>query len=109
MVNEVILLGNVGSDPKVGGNEESRNCSFSLATSERYTKNNGEVVERTEWHRIVAFGKLGEFVRNYVAKGKQVYVNGKMHTRSYKDENGIERFVTEVLANELKLGGKKQE
>ena len=108
MINEVTLLGNVGTDPKVSGNESSKNCTFSFATSEKYTKTNGDVVESKEWHRIVAFGRLAEFVSKHITKGKQLYIKGKIHTRSYKDEVGVERYVTEVIANDIKMLGKKE-
>lgn len=109
MLNKVTLLGNVGTDPKVGGNDASRNCTFSFATTEKYTKNNGDVVESTEWHRIVTFGRLADFVSRYVTKGKQMYIEGKIHTRSYKDDNNVEHYVTEIIANEIKLLGKKND
>lgn len=109
MVNKVYLLGNVGSDPKVGGTDANKNCSFNFATTERYTRTNGETVENTEWHRVVAFGKLADFISRYVSKGKQLFVEGKIHTRQYKDEYGQDKYVTEIIANDIKLCGKKSE
>jgi single-strand DNA-binding protein len=109
MVNRVTLLGNVGTDPKVSGNDTSKNCTFSFATTEKYTRNNGDVVESTEWHRIVTFGKLADFVSRFITKGKQLYIEGKVHTRSYKDDDNVERYVTEIIANDIKLCGKKSE
>jgi single-strand DNA-binding protein len=105
MVNKVVLLGNVGTEVKVHeGN--TKVASFALATTERYNRD-GQTVENTEWHKIISYGKLAEFVSNYVHKGKQMYVEGKIKTRSYEDENGVQRTITEIIANEIKLCGKK--
>ena len=106
MVNKVVLLGNVGSDVKF--HEGSvKVASFALATTERYNRD-GQTVENTEWHKIVSYGKLAEFVSNYVHKGKQLYVEGKIKTHSYEDDNGAKKIVTEIIANEIKLCGKKE-
>lgn len=107
MVNKVVLLGNVGREVTFSGDTNSR-CNFSIATSERYSRN-GETVEKTEWHRVVAFGKLAQFASNYVTTGKQVYVEGKLHSHSYTDKDGIDRVSVEIIADEIKLCGKKGE
>lgn len=108
MVNKVFLLGNVGTDPQVSGNETSKMVSFALATQERYRRNN-EISESTEWHKVVAFGNLATFASQYVAKGKQIFVEGKIHTRQYSDRDGVERTITEIVANDIKLCGKKEQ
>lgn len=109
MVNKVTLLGNVGHDPRTSNNTKDNNlvCSFTLATTERYTRD-GEKVENVEWHRVVSFGNLAKLVSNNVRKGKQVYVEGKIHTRSYIDEHNQEVRVTEIVASDIKLCGKKE-
>lgn len=107
MVNKVFLLGNVGTEPQLGGNDSSRMASFPLATSERFSRNN-EQQELTEWHRIVVYGNLASFVSQHIVKGMQIYIEGKLHTRLFKDRNGIERQVTEIVAKDIKLCGKKE-
>ena len=106
MVNKVILVGNVGSDVKVYEGT-TKVASFALATVERYNRD-GQTVENTEWHKIVTYGKLAEFVSNYVHKGKQMYVEGKIKTKSYEDENGVQKISTEIIAHDIKLCGKKE-
>lgn len=111
MVNKVIILGNVGKDvtsydtTNNGGNPR---CNFPVATTERYNRS-GEIVEKTEWHRVVAFGKLASFATNYVTSGKQVYVEGKLHTHNYTDKDGVAKTSVEIIADEIKLCGKKGE
>lgn len=107
MVNKVFLLGNVGAEPQVGGNDTSKMASFPLATSERFSRNN-EQKELTEWHRVVVYGNLASFASQYIVKGMQVYIEGKLHTRQFKDRNGVERQVTEIVAKDIKLCGKKE-
>lgn len=105
-INKVILLGNVGQDPKVtyydGG---SCVAQLSLATSERgYTLQNGtQIPDRTEWHNVVFRGKLAEVVDKYVHKGDKLYVEGKMRTRSYDDQSGIKRYVTEIFVDTMEM------
>jgi single-strand DNA-binding protein len=101
-VNRVILVGNLGKDPETrftqGGTAQ---CKFSLATSETYNNNAGERQERTEWHNIVVWGKQAETVGKYLAKGRQVYVEGRIQTRSYDDKEGKKRYITEINANRV--------
>lgn len=101
-VNKVILVGRLGNDPEVrmttGGQAVA---SFSVATNERWTGKNGEPEERTEWHRIVAWGRLAELCREYLQKGSQVYVEGRLQTREYEDKDRIKRRVTEINAREV--------
>ena len=105
-LNKVILIGNVGKDPTVkyfdSGNAVA---NFSVATSERgYTLSNGtEVPERTEWHNIVASRDRVQFVEKFVKKGSLVYVEGKIRTRNYDDQNGIKRFITEIYADRIEF------
>lgn len=105
-VNKVILLGNVGQEPKVTY-YEGGNCvaQFSLATSERgYTLPNGtQIPERTEWHNIVTRGRLAETVEQYVHKGDKLYVEGKIRTRTYDDQSGIQRYITEIFVDNMEM------
>jgi len=103
-INKVILIGHLGRAPEVrytqGG---SPVANFSLATNEYWTSNTGERQERTEWHKIVAWGKLAEFCQEYLQKGTYLYVEGKLQTRNYDDRDGVKRYVTEIKASELGL------
>lgn len=103
MVNKVILIGNVGKDPKVDlVGQGTKKATFSLATSERYKKQ-GEMVEETQWHNIVAWSALADFLDNYVKKGTKLYVEGKLQHRSYEDNEGNTKYVTEIIAREVKF------
>ncbi len=109
-VNKVILVGNVGKDPEVRHFEnDGAVANFPLATSERgYTTRSGqEIPERTEWHNIVVWRGLAKVVESYVKKGTQVYIEGKLRTRSYDDKDGIKRYMTEVYADNLQLLGRR--
>ena len=100
-VNKVILVGRLGADPEVRfTNSGMAVCNFRLATSESWSKE-GEKEERTEWHRIVAFGKLGEICGKWLAKGKQVYIEGRLQTREWEDRDGNRRWTTEIVAREM--------
>ena len=105
-VNKVILLGRLGADPEVrytsGGTAVAK---FNLATSETYKDKDGSKQEKTEWHRVVAFGKLGEICGEYLSKGKQVYVEGKLQTRSCEDKDGNKKYTTEVNVNNMVMLG----
>src|SRR3546814_20174960 len=106
-VNKVILIGNLGSDPEVrstGGGTTV--CSFSLATSESWTdKQSGEKQERTAWHRIKIFGRLGEIAGEYLKKGRQVYIKGSIRTDKFTGKDGVEKYFTDIIANEItKIG-----
>lgn len=110
MVNKVILVGNVGKDPEIRYFENEQSvANFSLATTERgyKTKDGKEVPDRTEWHNLVAWRGLAKVVENYVKKGSQIYVEGRLRTRSYDDANGVKRYVTEVVIESLNLLGRK--
>ena len=104
-VNKVIIVGNVGGDPEVrympNGNAVA---SFSVATSEAWKdKTTGEKQERTEWHRVVCFNRLGEIVGEYVRKGTKVYLEGSLRTRKWQDQQGQDRYTTEIVAAELQM------
>jgi single-strand DNA-binding protein len=105
-LNKVILIGNLGRDPEVrytSGGQAVAN--FTLATNEAWTNKQGQREERTEWHRIVAWGALGERAGEYLKKGKQVYIEGRLQTRKWTDREGQERTTTEVVAQQLFLLG----
>jgi single-strand DNA-binding protein len=107
-VNKVILIGNLGADPEIrtmpsGGMV----ANFNIATSERWTTKDGNKEEKTEWHRIVAFRKLAEICSEYLFKGKQVYVEGRLQTRKWEDREGNIRYTTEVVANQMVMLGRK--
>jgi single-strand DNA-binding protein len=108
-VNKVIIVGNIGRDPETrvlpSGDALT---NISIATSDRYKdKATGEMKETTEWHRITFFGKLAEIAGQYLKKGSQVYVEGKLRTRKYTDQAGVEKYSTEIIADSMQmLGGK---
>lgn len=108
-VNKVILVGNVGKDAEVRYLDNNvAVASFSLATSETYTAKSGEKVTSTEWHNIVAWRALGEFAGKYILKGRQIYVEGRIRTRSYDDKDGVKKYITEIFADSIQLLGKKE-
>ena len=106
MINKVILVGNLGGDPEIRYIDNSKAvANFSIATSERWKdKNTGEMQNRTEWHRIVAWRRLGEICGEYLSKGSQVYVEGKLQTRSW-EQDGVTRYTTEIIANTVQFLG----
>ena len=104
-VNKAIILGNVGNDPELkytaSGNAIA---NISIATSESWKdKQTGQKQEKTEWHKVSAFGRLAEIIGEYVKKGSKVYIEGKIQTRKWQDKNGEDRYTTEIVANELQL------
>jgi single-strand DNA-binding protein len=106
-INKVILIGNAGKDPEVRYLENNTPvCNFSLATNESYTNKSGERVTNTEWHNIVLWRGLAEVAQNHVKKGTQLYIEGKIRTRSY-DKDGTKRYVTEIVADTMQLLGKR--
>lgn len=110
-LNKVMLIGNLGRDPEVRHLESGTvNATFTLATSERYRdRTTGETKEQTEWHNIVCWRQLAEFSENYLKKGTQVFVEGKLRSRSYTDQNGNVRYVTEIVADSIQLLGRKSD
>jgi len=104
-VNKVIIIGNLGDDPKVAympnGNAVA---NITVATSESWKdKNTGEQVEKTEWHRVVFFRRLAEIVGEYLKKGSKIYIEGKLQTRKWQDKNGKDNWTTEIIANEMQM------
>lgn len=106
-VNKVILIGNLGKDPEVRFTNNGRAVArFPIATSEVWMDQSGARQERTEWHNIVVWGKQGESCGQYLAKGRQVFVEGSIRTRSYDDKSGNKRYITEIVAQRIRfLGG----
>jgi single-strand DNA-binding protein len=105
-VNKVILIGNLGRDPEIryttGGQAVA---NFTIATTERYTNKSGERQEDTEWHRIVAWGRLAEICGEYLSKGRMVYIEGSIKTRSWEDKEGNTRYTTEIVARNMQMLG----
>ena len=102
-LNKVMLIGNVGTDLKLDG-DANKYTVLSIATSESWKdKNTGSKMEKTEWHRVVFFGKQAETLCQYVKKGMKLYIEGKLTTRKYNDKEGKERYMTEVIGNEFKF------
>ncbi len=105
-LNKAILIGNLGRDPEVRYTQNGLAvATFSIATSETWMNKNGEKETRTEWHRIVAFGKLGEICGEYLSKGKQVYIEGRIQTRDWEDKDGNKRYTTEIVASQMQMLG----
>lgn len=101
-VNKVIILGNVGQDPEIRqGNFIV--AALSIATTRKWRDKAGETQSETEWHRISAFGRLAEIISQYVRKGDPIYIEGRLRTRKYEDKQGVERWVTEIIAEQLQL------
>ena len=105
-VNKVILIGNLGKDPELrytpGGQPVA---TFSLATTERYNDKNGQRQDKTEWHSVVAWGKLAELVNQYLKKGRSAYIEGRITTRSWDDKDGNKKYKTEIVANQIQFLG----
>ncbi len=108
-INKVILVGNLGADPETRAMPSGTTvANLRIATSESWRdKQSGEQQERTEWHRVVLFGRLGEIAAEYLKKGSQVYIEGSLRTRKWQDKQGTERYSTEIVGNEMQmLGGR---
>ena len=108
-VNKVILIGNLGNDPDIRYTASGAAvANISLATAETWRdKETGDQQERTEWHRIVFFGRLAEIVGEYLKKGSQIYVEGRLQTRKWQDKEGNDRYTTEIVANEMQMLGSR--
>ena len=108
-INKAIVVGNLGRDPEVRALPSGQNvANFSVATKARFTNRSGERHERTEWHRVVAFGKLVDICRQFLTKGRQVYVEGRLTTRQYEaKDGGGKRYRTEIVAQQLRLLGSR--
>jgi len=108
--NHVQLIGNVGQEPTITNLESGKKVArFSIATNEHYKNNKGEKVPSTDWHTVVAWGKTAEIIENYVGKGKEIALTGKLRTRTYTTDDGNQRYVTEVEAKEDLLLGNKND
>lgn len=106
--NSVNLIGNLGNDPEIINLESGKKLAkFSLATNETFKNATGEKITSTEWHNCIAWGKTAEIIENYVVKGKEIAIQGKLTSRSYEDKEGQKRYVTEIVVNELLLLGTK--
>ena len=106
--NKVQLIGNLGNKPEIITLESGKKLAkFSIATNESYKNSQGEKVTNTEWHNLVAWGKTAEIAENYLEKGKEIAIEGKLTTRSYDDKDGNKRYITEVVVSELLLLGTK--
>ncbi|MDO5101783.1 MAG: single-stranded DNA-binding protein [Lautropia sp.] len=107
-VNKVILVGNLGRDPEVRYTAEGMAmCNLSVATTHQWKDKSGERREETEWHRVNMFGRLAEIAGEYLKKGRSVYIEGRLRTRKYTDSNGVEKYSTEIVADQMQmLGGR---
>ena len=110
-VNKVILLGYVGKDPEMKEFESGKVAKMTIATTEKgyKLKSGKDIPDRTEWHNIMLWGGLAEVAEKYINKGQQVYIEGKIHTRSWADKEGITHYITEVVASDLQMLGKREE
>lgn len=108
-LNKVMVIGRLGGDPEVKTTPSgAKVANFTMATDESYTDKSGEKTKKTEWHRIVAWRKLAEIIERFVKKGSQIYIEGKLQTRCWDDQNDQKRYTTEIVASSMQmLGGKK--
>ena len=104
MVNKALLIGRLGADPEVRYTPDGPMVvNFRLATDRQWKDKNGEKIQRTEWHRIVAYGKLAEICSNYLSKGKLIFIEGRIQTRSWEDKDGVKRSTTEIVASNMQM------
>lgn len=104
MINKAILIGNLGADPEIRYTQSGTQvATFNVATTERWRGQDGQMQESTEWHKIVAWQKLAEICGEYLHKGSRVYIEGKIQTRKWQDQNGNDRYTTEIIAREMKM------
>src|ERR1700756_445475 len=110
-INKVILVGNLGKDPEIRSIDSGRKVAqFPLATTESYKDKNGERVDQTEWHNIVFWGPIADVIEKYLKKGSQIYVEGKIRTRSYEDKEKVKKYITEIMGqNMTMLGGPRSD
>src|SRR6266480_3683987 len=103
-LNKAMIIGRLGKDPEVRYTQGGQAvASFSVATDHKWTNKSGEKQEKTEWHRVKAWGKLAELAGEYLAKGRQVYVEGRIETSEYTDKEGVKKYSTEIVANEIQF------
>ena len=104
MVNKVLLIGRLGKDPEVRYTPDGMMVTnFTMATDEQRKDKNGQKIQRTEWHRIVTFGKLAEICSSYLSKGKLIFIEGRIRTNSWEDKDGNKRYTTEIIANNMQM------
>jgi len=104
MLNKVMLIGNLGADPETRYMQDGTCvCNIRVATTERFKNRSGEQQERTEWHRVVLWGRLGEIANEFLHKGSKVYIEGRLETRKWTDRDGNDRYTTEIRAREMKM------
>jgi single-strand DNA-binding protein len=110
MINKVILIGRLGTKPELKYSQSGDGvCNFEMATSESWKDKEGNKQEKTEWHKIVVWGKLAEICTEYLDKGSLIYIEGKLQTRSWEDKEGAKHYITEIIGKEMKmLDGKKE-
>lgn len=107
--NRIQLIGNLGADPEIKAMESGRKLAkFSVATNEIYRNQEGDLVTETQWHRLIAWGRTAEVAEEFLKKGSEVAVDGKIQTRSYTDSEGEQKYLTEVVVNELLMTGSKK-
>ena len=114
-LNKVLLIGNVGRDPEVRyldqgaaqGGQSTKVATFTLATTDRYRDRNGELRENTEWHNLVLWRQLADLAEKYIRRGSQIYVEGRLRTRSYTDQQGQKKYMTEIVADNVQLLGRR--
>lgn len=107
-INKVILVGNLGKDPEVRAISTDRKvANFSLATTESYKNKSGERVDQTEWHNVVFYGPIADVIERYLRKGSQIYVEGKIRTRSYDDKDGVKKYITEIIGDTMTMLGSR--
>lgn len=108
--NKVQLIGNLGKNPEIKNTDAGKKLAkFSVATNEIYTNNKGEKVKETQWHNIVAWGKMADVAEKYLEKGAEVVIEGKIITKDYVDKDGIKKYATEIQVNEMLLMGSKNQ
>lgn len=104
MINKAIIIGNLGSDPEIRYTQSGTQvATFNVATTERWKGQDGQMQESTEWHKIVAWQRLAEICGEYLHKGSKVYIEGKIQTRKWQDQNGNDKYTTEIVAREMKM------
>ena len=110
MINKAIIVGNLGADPEVRQSQSgTTSVNFNVATTSKWKSQDGQQLEKTEWHRIVAFGRLGEICGQYLHKGSKVYIEGRIQTRQWDDGNSNKQYTTEIVANEMNILDSQQD
>lgn len=109
-LNKAIIIGNLGKDPEIKTTASGQVlASLTVATSEKFKNKNGEMEERTEWHRVTLWGRVAEIARDYLHKGKTVYIEGRLQTRKWQDKEGNDRYTTEIVGDSMKMLSPKSE